>query len=316
MAVSLKNLRHLRLLAKTGNFTRAANLANVSQSALSRSIEKLEGHFEVRLFNRDTKKVTPTVFGQALLEEASVIDQRVDSIHRKVAAIKNVVTGHLRVALGVYPAEIAGYGALGTMSQRYPGLTIRAEVCNWQEVNTRVLNDQVDLAYAVVSQAQHETRLEVETVTGHEMAYYVRAGHPLAERSSIEREELDAFPLISIRVPAELAPLIHGKSAIDESTGFLIPAIEIDDFTVARGVVRSSDAIGVSTALQIARELESGEFRLLHYPRPWIAPTFGFIQKRGYSLSPSAQAFKECVRRAEEIAGERNRDLLNRYLPL
>lgn len=315
MTVSVRQLRHALALAETGSFTKAAQRSNLSQSALSRSIEKLEEHLGVSLFHRDAGAVKPTVFGEAVLTSAAQVDRQFDAIQRRIDEIQGLVRGHLGVAMGVYPAEITGHKALGEMSRRFPELTVRVEVCNWQEVNKRVLSGQVELAYAVVNQALEESHLSVERVVAHEMAYYVRPGHPLANEQRVTEEQLNAYPLISIRIPSALAAEIHGKSTADPETGYLIPALEIDDFTLARGVVRSSDAIGVSTPMQIEQELNRREFVLLRYPRPWIAPEYGFISKAGYLLSPAAEAFKSIVCEAETTAHEKNLQLMEHYLP-
>jgi DNA-binding transcriptional LysR family regulator len=316
MYLTLKQLHHARLLAATGNFTAAARRANLTQSAFSRSIEKLEHQLGVQLFDRRTDGVKPTVFGLALVDGARDIEGRIDAITQQIDDIRGLVTGSLSVALGVYPAEISVHKALGRMMEHYPGVSLRARICNWEDVNERVLSGSVDLAYAVIDQAAGDARLEVEPVISHELAYYVRSGHPLAGLSLVAPSQIDEYPLVSIRVPAALAPMVSGRAEVDANTGFLIPSIEIDDFSVARGVVRAGNAVGVTTPVQIEEQLADGDFVLLQHPRPWLAPVFGFIKPRGQSLSTAATAFQALVRRAEEQAECSNKALFDRYLPM
>lgn len=316
MAVTLRQLQHATLLARFGSFTLAAKKASLTQSAFSRSIDKLENQLGVMLFDRGPEGATLTTFGEALVRAANDIGQRVNDITQTIDDIRGLVSGHLDVALGVYPAEITVQHVLGEMAQQYPGLTLRAQVCNWEEVNQRVLAADVEIAYAVVNQAQADARLAVEDVVSHELAYYARSNHPLMGQGDVTPSDIDPYPLVSIRVPAALAPHVRGRASVDPATGFLIPAIEIDDFTVARGIIRSSEAIGIVAPRQIAAELASGEFALLRHPRPWIAPTYGFIQRRGVSTSTAAAAFKTLVTNAEKQALVENEALLDRYLPV
>lgn len=316
MNLTLKQLRHAALLDRHGSFTVAAKKASLSQSAFSRSIDKLESQLGVALFDRRSEGVSPTVFGEALVRAAHDIDQRVGDIGQAIDEIQGLVSGYLNVALGVYPAEISMQQVLGELIQQHPGLTLRARVCNWEEVNQRVLAGEAELAYAVVDQAATDERLTVEPVAGYEMAYYTRPTHPLATEENVRAPDIDSFPLVSIRVPAALAPHVRGRSTIDSASGFLIPAVEIDDFTVARGIVRSSDAIGVVVPLQIEQELARGEFVLLRHVRPWIAPTYGFIQRRGVRTSTAASAFRDLVGRVEVELQRRNEALLEHYLPV
>ncbi|WP_299869750.1 LysR family transcriptional regulator [uncultured Roseobacter sp.] len=66
------NFRHLRLaisVAETGSFTRAADICCVTQPALSNAINQLEEELGARLFDRTTRSVTMTGFGELMLEK-------------------------------------------------------------------------------------------------------------------------------------------------------------------------------------------------------------------------------------------------------
>src|SRR5688572_28318633 len=69
----LYELHLLQLLAKEGNFTRAALKAGLTQSAMTRQIAGMETALGVRLFDRTTRSVTLTPAGALLVERAGVI---------------------------------------------------------------------------------------------------------------------------------------------------------------------------------------------------------------------------------------------------
>src|ERR1035441_1602802 len=75
--LDLKRLSHIVALADAGNFVRAAEKVNLSQPALTRSIQAAEVEFGVRLFNRGSE-ITPTPAGEFVLEKARqlVLDAR------------------------------------------------------------------------------------------------------------------------------------------------------------------------------------------------------------------------------------------------
>ncbi|HKN28208.1 MAG TPA: LysR substrate-binding domain-containing protein [Roseiarcus sp.] len=50
---------------------------------------------------------------------------------------------------------------------------------------------------------------------------------------------------------------------------------------------------------QIDRELQDGLFVTLPFDAPWLSLNYGFITKRGRTLSPAARAFMEIVREIE-----------------
>ncbi len=59
-------LQYLHAVAETGSFTRAAERLHMTQSALSKSITRLEGEIGLRLFEREGNRITLNRFGQQL----------------------------------------------------------------------------------------------------------------------------------------------------------------------------------------------------------------------------------------------------------
>lgn len=311
--ISHRQLIHALTLYKHGNFTRAAEESNISQSAFSRSIRNLEESLGVPLFDRDTNCVIPTRYGEALLHKAKAIVADTVELQREIDLMRGLKVGGLTVALGVYPAEVSGNRALGYMLRKHPRLSYRAFVGNWETVNQQVLSREVDLGFATIETAEIDDRLTVERVSQPEMFLYCRKGHPLADRKDVSREDLDQFPLVSIRVPSALADAIPGKAEIDPSSGHLIPTMEIDDFTTARTVISNSDGLGVAIPTQIQTQLISGEFTLLKYQRPMVTPVFGFILLKNRAVSPAAEVFMEHVATLEKGASRTNGVLIEKY---
>lgn len=314
MAITHKQLAHALALADHGNFTQAAEESNLSQPAFSRSIKNLEEALGVPLFDRGVPNVVPTRYGDAFLQRARSIVANTQEMQREIGLMLGLATGRLAVALGMFPAEVSGNRALGRMISRYPGLTYRAQVGNWALVSQQVLSRDADLGFALTNAAKSDPRLTVDPVSRHELVLFCRKSHPLAACRGLKPSDLDGFPLVSIRAPAELAGSIPGRSSVDGRTGLLVPSVEIDNFAIVRETVRASDSISAAVPIQIEPELDAGEFVLLDYPRPWLTPEHGFILLKGRSVSPAAEKYIECVWECEKEAEEANVRVMDRYL--
>jgi DNA-binding transcriptional LysR family regulator len=131
----------------------------------------------------------------------------------------------------------------------------------------------------------------------------------------VSKADLDAFPLATIRVPPRGASLLPGRWHLDAETGDLVPQAEVNDLATAHAIVRSSDAFGVATPLQIEPWLRSGELHVLPYPAPWLKLDYGFISLKRRMLSPAAERFMAIVRGLEVDLRARNRALLQHFLP-
>src|SRR5215467_987793 len=85
-------------LAETESFTKAAQINNVTQSAVSQQISSLERQFKSMLIERSKKKFRLTREGQVLYEYSKQIIQTYESLQNTLQELKNVISGTIRVA--------------------------------------------------------------------------------------------------------------------------------------------------------------------------------------------------------------------------
>lgn len=78
--ISIKQLRYALTIQETLHFKKAAELCNISQSALSTSLNELEKGLGLKIFERDNKKVLITPIGKRVLLQARSIMLQVDDL--------------------------------------------------------------------------------------------------------------------------------------------------------------------------------------------------------------------------------------------
>jgi len=310
-----KQLTHALALFRHGSFTQAAVESHLTQSAFSRSISNLERDLDVVLFDRDGNTVTPTEFGKTLLRRAETIISDTEELERDIRLLKGFDIGSLSVALGVYPAELSGNRAIGMMALAHPNLDYHVTVGNWEKTVEQVLTKRADLGYAVISSVEGDDRFEARLVSEHEFVLYARKEHPLADIANLSREDLDRFPLVSIRAPKNLAGAVPGKSRLDQNTGYLIPAVEVDDLGSARSIIANSNGIAPAIPVQIERQLESGEFVILDYRELRLKPALGFVLLKNRTISPAAEIYMQYVIKIEKELSIRLQELIHQYCP-
>lgn len=86
-ALDILQIRYFRAVAETGSFTRAAEALHMTQSALSRSIAKLEAELGLRLFERDGNRITLNRFGERFLHDSTAV---LSSFSDCVAAVREM----------------------------------------------------------------------------------------------------------------------------------------------------------------------------------------------------------------------------------
>ena len=93
-------------LSETESFTKAAQINDITQSAVSQQIRSLENQFRATLIERSKKKFRLTREGQILYEHSKQIIQTYDMLRAQLQELRDVVSGTLRVAtiysIGLY----------------------------------------------------------------------------------------------------------------------------------------------------------------------------------------------------------------------
>jgi DNA-binding transcriptional LysR family regulator len=308
--IKLNQLAHARALAAHGNFRRAAESLNMSQPALSRSIGKLEENLGVVLFDRQQGKVTPTTFGEVLLHRGNTVLTEAEEIERQITILRKLDAGRFSVCLGPSPAGLSGGRAVAELIRLHPNLFCKTKVRLWHLVVHEVIERNVDLGICELNIIdKSDTRLVVEPLPEHKVVLFCRKGHPLLGRGTLSKADLDAYPLAAPIAPPRATEL-PGKSRLDQSTGYLIPSVEVDDMEFACRVVEGCDAISWNTPTQLEPWLNKGSLKVLPYRRRWMKLSYGFVYLRQRMLSPATELYMQLVRDIEKDMVSHNQALI------
>jgi DNA-binding transcriptional LysR family regulator len=209
---SVRQFELVKALATHRHFGRAAVALGVSQPALTRSLKHLEDVLGVRLFDR--QGVTPTVFGELMLNHGEPVIKGFADLLREIDLAKGLEIGEFSVSAGPYPAEISGQRAIGVLSARPPRLFVELKLFNWTKIVNQVLNERIDLGFADLAEAAENPDLQTEALRSSQLNFFCPARHPLAGRNSVTLEELCEFPWVGPTVtdrcddffPREICP--------------------------------------------------------------------------------------------------------------
>src|SRR5437899_141659 len=97
--LELRHLKTLHALRQAGSLLRAANLLNLTQSALSHQLKHLEDYYAITLFERKTVPVRFTPAGERLLKLADAVLPQVEETERDLVRMVQGESGQLRIAV-------------------------------------------------------------------------------------------------------------------------------------------------------------------------------------------------------------------------
>lgn len=186
--MTLIELRYLVTLAQTQHFGRAAASCNISQSALSMAIRKLEDELEVLLFERNKSGIRVTQMGEQIIAQARQVVAQADQIKALADADKDQLGGELKI------------GALFTLGpyllpQLIPALKLIANQLslNCYEGYNNDLRQKLrsgELDAILISQPFSEADIVTQEIYSEPLQLVMPPNHALAAKKTIALDDL------------------------------------------------------------------------------------------------------------------------------
>ena len=120
MIDNMNELRSFIIVAQTGSFTKAAARLNVSTSALSHSMRKLEEQLKIKLFNRTTRSVATTEAGEQLFRQLLPLFESIEDNINALSTFRDTLNGTLRINGADHVFMYAIWDKLLVFMEKYP----------------------------------------------------------------------------------------------------------------------------------------------------------------------------------------------------
>ena len=193
----LRQIEYLQAVVENGNFYLAAEQCNVSQSAISQQIKKLEDELGVKLLERHNRTFTLTPAGEHFYRKSLIISGELKQLVRetkKIAANDNAV---LRIGYykGYHGNELSE--AVALFSEKYPSVDIKITVGSHEELYHAMENDTIDLAINDQRRAFSDA-YNNEILAESKIYIELSAKNPLSRLSTLETDDLKNMPCILV----------------------------------------------------------------------------------------------------------------------
>jgi LysR family hydrogen peroxide-inducible transcriptional activator len=195
--MELHQLRYYLAVARTRNFSRAAEQCHVAQPSLSQQIMKLEDELGERLFERTKREVSLTPAGELFRRHAEQVLDGVEQARDCVREVGDVLRG--RVLLGALPTIAPYYlpERLRTFTADYPDVEIVVHEDTTDRLVRAVLGKEIDAA--VLSLPVERAGLVAEEFFDEDLLVALPANHPLAGRRALALDDLEQESFILMK---------------------------------------------------------------------------------------------------------------------
>src|SRR5580704_3336498 len=285
--MQIESLKVFCDLAETESFTKAAQINNVTQSAVSQQISSLERQFKSLLIERSKKKFRLTREGQVLYDFSKQIIQTHDSLHSKLQEIKDVISGTIRVAtiysIGLHdlPPYIKKY------MLSYPTVNVHVEYRRSNQVYEDVMSNVVDLG--LVAYPIKDTKLEIVPLRKEPLVLICHPQHPFTKLKSIKLKALTGQKIISFE------PDTPTRKALDKifkaHNVNVEHVMEFDNVETVKRAVEIDAGISIVPLGSVAQEVQKQTLASVVIEDGQFFRPLAAIYKKNRVLSPAMKQF-------------------------
>lgn len=211
--IERQHLGILREVARCGGVTAAAERLNLSQSAVSHAIAKLEDRFAVTLWRKEGRGLRLTQAGEYLLDLAERVLPELEHAERVLADMARGRRGALRIGMECHPCEKWLMRLTGPYLAQWPDVDIQVRTAFRFDGIAALQSHEIDML--VTPDPMHLPDLSFAPVFDYELRLVVPAGHPLAARDHVTPADLSGEELFTVPVTPD---------RLDIFTRFLTPA--------------------------------------------------------------------------------------------
>jgi DNA-binding transcriptional LysR family regulator len=284
-----RKLKHVVALAEVGSYARAAKMLNISQPALSQSIQAIEQRFGMQLFDRSRRGVTLTPTGRWVVADAKKLLRDSETLERNMRLLGEAQLGEVRFGLDPLCAGIFLVDVLTFLGTHHIGVKVEASVQAATELERQLLAHETDLIVIPRQLLANPSLVEELPLLTVQVALLVRPRHPLLSRGSLSLGDLTGYPFIAGSSPRAL-----DRMTIDHPL-WRAPTIRCDDYGLMGDVTMRSDAIWMASAALASRGDGSPALVELPLDKQTPMPRTDIIvaSLKGMSISPGPTVIRD-----------------------
>ncbi|MGQ7793432.1 LysR substrate-binding domain-containing protein [Faunimonas sp. B44] len=293
MQITIKQLKALRTVTRTGRIASAANALNLTAPAVTLQIKGLEEAVGMPLFDRTSEGLRLTDAGRVMLETAEQVDALIAAGCERILALKGAAAGRVQVG-AVSTAKYFAPQLIAAFMRERSGVEIRLQIGNRVEILEALRDFRIDLA--VMGQPPGDLPVEAAVIGEHPLIIVASPEHRLARRKSVPRAEL-AGETFLMREQGSGTRAAMETFLADITPGRGYARIEMGSNETIKQAVIAGLGIAFISAHTVAAEIESGRLVELAVEGMPIRRRWFVVRRAERTLSPAAAAFEAFLSR-------------------
>ncbi len=300
MALDVRSATILLECARRGSLGRAAAALNITQPAITRTLRQLEDGYGVPLFERTTRGVVPTAYGEALLPYAQLVVSEIGNAEDLIRQMRGASRGVVRVG-GV--ASVVGSfmtAAVSEMRRDYPEVQFHIV----EELEDRLLEGlkagEIDLAISPEPYADDEIALA--TADTHTDTVWVCA-HPNHRLAGMGEVSLETAARENWALPPPETPIVREwlRRFHNHAIEPRMPSVVSRSVPVIKSLMAGGDMLCWMPLPLVLAEVQKGDLVRIPVAELEWSRTFRVYRRKKGLMTPS---LVQTIRRLGQAARE------------
>ena len=308
--VSRLKIKHLRLLVTVGeqnNIFKAAQIMNMAQPAATKTIRNIETALDMTLFDRSSRGVTPTPYGEVIIKHAKLILSQIKHVSEELISIQEGISGKVSIGTLLAASPTLLPKSLAALKQERANISVSViEGTNDMLLPSLEMGD-IDMVVGRLPEVQENENLYSEVLYYEPIALVARKDHPLAQKQSLSLKDLVDQAWI---LPSEGTTLRSEIDSAFHKEGLNVPqnSIECVSILTNRTLLLETDMVA-AMPYQVIRSYEDmGLLSQLPIKIKAALGPVGYTVRANTELTPAANYLLDILKRtAQELeAQEKN----------
>ncbi len=297
--IRLRHLHTFVAVAQQGTLGRAAETLNLSQPALSKTLNELEQLTGTRLFERGRLGAQLTLVGEQFLTHAvkvlDALNTAGQALNRKEGLNSDIVRiGALpTAALGILPSVI------GQFHQQQKDITLQVATMNNTMLLAGLKSGEIDIGIGRMSDPELMSGLNYELLFLESLKLVVRPGHPLLQET-VTLSRVMEWPVVVS--PKGTLPRQNAEALL-QSQGCKIPTgcIETLSASLSRQLTVDYDYVWFVPSGAVKDDLRRGLLAALPIPTQGAGEPIGILTRVDATLTAGTQTLLSAIRKSMPV---------------
>jgi len=283
--LSLRQLRAVEAVARCQSFVEAAGHLHLTPSALTESVKAIETSLGARLFDRTTRRVSPTAVGRVFIELIRDSLNQLDQAVQIVAELQNLERGLVRCVGATSALACLVSPCLSDLQRYAPQIGVEMRTSLGQNALDALRSGDADFCVGVLPSIPNDD-LDYLPLICDDYGLVAARHHPVVATSLVDlRQVRDIFyaTLTTERM------VDHALTQLEDiPVNFLQPSIRVDGTGCLAAILQQGVAVSILSAL-VMHQIGLPDLKFCHLAQPFPERVLGLSRLRERSLTPAAQ---------------------------